>query len=166
MLEYGVVPNDGSNLARALSLASSVIEESGYIRARVFVVGDSGGSNATSEAAARHLASNGHRTDVILFGDQAVGDRAGININSDNPDNTVVDLAAAKALASAGGGTLIHGNKFGVLDYKPLKLARDTDASTVSALESLVWRNQSHWLLLLLIPLMLFWFRQHQGDTA
>ena len=166
LLEYGVVPNDGSNLSRALSLASSVIEESGYIRARVFVVGDSGGSNATSEAAARHLASNGHRTDVILFGDQAVGDRAGININSDNPDNTVVDLAAAKALASAGGGTLIHGNKFGVLDYKPLKLARDTDASTVSALESLVWRNQSHWLLLLLIPLMLFWFRQQQGDTA
>jgi len=161
LLEYGVVPNDGSNLSRALSLASSVIEESGYIRARVFVVGDSGGSNATSEAAARHLASNGHRTDVILF-----GDLAGDTINSDNPDNTVVDLVASKALASAGGGTLIHGNKFGVLDYKPLKLARDTDASTVSALESLVWRNQSHWLLLLLVPLMLLWFRQQQGDTA
>lgn len=161
LLEYGVVPNEGSNLARALSLASSVIEESGYIRARVFVVGDSGGSNQSSEAAARHLASSGHRTDVILFGDDA-----GDNANADDPDSTLVDLVAGKALATAGGGLLIHGNKFGVLDYKSLKLASDTDASTVSALESLVWRNQSHWLLLLLLPLMLYWFRQHQGDTA
>jgi len=157
LLEYGVIPTDGSNLARALSLASSVIEESDFIRARVFVIGDSGGNNQSSEAAARHLASRGHRTDVILFGD-----------SSDTPstENTTVDLTASHALAAAGEGKLIHANKFGVLNYKALALKKDTDAGTVPALESLVWRNQSHWALLLLLPLMLYWFRRHQGNTV
>ncbi len=169
LLEHGVIPNEGSNLARALSLATSVIEESGYVRARVFIVGDSGGSNNASEAAALHLSSRGHRTDVILFGDSVEGQTETSNVTSSNsksPDSASVNLAAVKSLATAGGGIAVHGNKFGVIDYRALKLDQDTDASTVSALETLVWRNQSHWLLLLLLPVMLYWFRHYRGDMA
>ncbi len=166
LLEHGIIPQEGSNLARALSLASSVIEESEYVRARVFVIGDSGGFNQNSEAAARHFASEGHRLDVIVFGseaDQSIS--SNIENNSQAPNNVAVDLTASHSLAKAGGGIVMHGNKFGVVNFKPLKLHRDSDASNASALESLVWRNQSHWLLLLALPLMLYWFHQNQEDN-
>lgn len=166
LLEHGVIPQEGSNLARALSLASSVIEESDYVRARVFVVGDSGGINQSSEAAARHIASLGHRIDVIVFGSESEDLTETDTIDSQAPDNVAVDLEATHQLAQAGGGIVAHGNKFGVVNYKPLRLNRDTDASNVSALESLVWRDQSHWLLLLLLPLMLYWFHQNQEGSA
>lgn len=167
LLEHGVIPQEGSNLARALSLASSVIEESEYVQARVFVIGDSGGFNPFSDAAARHIASQGHRIDAIVFGsesDQLIKSDDANNLQA--PDNLAVNLSASKSLAQAGGGIAVHANKFGVVDYKPLKLSHDNDAGNVSALESLVWRNQSHWILLLLLPLMLYWFRQHQEDNA
>lgn len=167
LLEYGVISQEGSNLARALSLASSVIKESEYVRARVFVVGDSGGVNQFSEAAARHIASQGHRIDTIVFGSDSehlIGSDGANEFQA--TDNVSVDLEASHLLAKAGGGIVVHGNKLGVVNYKPLKLNRDNDASNVSALESLVWRNQSHWLLLFLLPLMLYWFRQQQENNA
>lgn len=162
LLEHGVVPNEGSNLARALSLASSVIEESGFLQARVFVVGDSGGINPSSKAAVQHLTSGGHRTDVIAFGDTTLNAAPDSTAGSQAPNNVAVDLAASRSFASAGGGIVVQGNKFGVVNYNALKLHRDTDARTVSSLQSLVWKNQSHWILLLLLPLMLYWFWQHQ----
>lgn len=178
LLEHGIIPNEGSNLARALSLASSVIEESEFQQARVFVVGDSGGINPSSEAAARHLASSGHRTDVIVFGDTTANlnkpnestsiTAAGslVDLASQAPDNTFVNLEASRSFASAGGGTVVQANSFGVIDYEPLKLHRGTDASNVSTLRSLVWKNQSHWLLLLVLPLMLYWFWRYQEGEA
>jgi len=82
------------------------------------------------------------------------------------PNNAIVDLVASESFASAGGGVVVHGNKFGVVNYQALKLHLDTDASTVSSLQSLVWKNQSHWLLLLLLPLMLYWFWRHQEESS
>ena len=102
LLEYGVVPLDGSNLARALSLAESVAVDSGLVRARVFVLGDSGGTGKSGEAAARHLADAGHRVDVVLFG-------------------------ASAALAS---GEVAAGDATGGGGSGPVSAGTDTDATT------------------------------------
>ena len=102
LLEHGVVPLEGSNLARALSLASSVAVDGELLRARVFVLGDSGGSGKAAEAAARHLAEADHRVDVVLFGaekSEAAGavsdtDREAERTGADDTDGTLGTGAA------------------------------------------------------------------------
>lgn len=172
LLEYGVIPIDGSNLARALSLASSVIEDSQFLKARVFVLGDSGGSGKSSLAAARFLGDAGHRVDMLLFGSSSQDPNTGIETavaDANNQswsqarggkDQTAVDWKQAQALARAGGGIAIRASNFGVIDYTPLALERESTASTHSELKSLVWREQSHWLLLIALPIMLLLFRR------
>ncbi len=146
LMEYGVIEQDGSNLARALSLASSVIEEGGFVHSRVFVMSDSGGTGNASEAAARHLADQGHRMDVILYGNRTDNTATSANIDS------------AKVLAKSGNGKLLHATPMGDVPLEQLDLD-DRSASLHNAgMRALYWRNQSHWLLLLLIPLMLMRF--------
>ncbi len=71
LLEHGLVPLEGSNLTRALSLVSSVIESSQMLNARIFVFGDTGGFTTKAQAAVARLAARDHRTDFILFGTEA-----------------------------------------------------------------------------------------------
>lgn len=152
LLEHGVIPTEGSNLARALSLSSSVIAESQFIAARVFLLGDSGGIGEDAMAAARFLGKTGHRLDVLVYGKQAQG-------STDNTD-LQTDPAAAMALATAGNGISLQASAFGELDYEKLGLDSHASASTLSELHTLVWSNQSHWLLLLGVPLLLLLFKQ------
>lgn len=146
LLEYGVVPLDGSNLARALSLAADVASGSAFVGARVFVLGDSGGAGRASAAAARHLADGGHRVDLVLFG----GDEGRLP----------VDVGASERVARAGGGRLVRSDTFGRVPLDVLALERDADPLRTRGLESLLWRDRSHWLLLGAIPLMLAAFRR------
>ena len=146
LLEHGVVPVDGSNLARALSLAADVADGSDLLRARVLVLGDSGGTGRASEAAAAYLAEAGHRLDLVLFGGDAT--------------HRPVDVAAAERLAEAGGGRLVRADAFGRVPLDALALERDTDPDTAAALAALVWRDRSHWLLLGVVPLLLVAFRR------
>jgi Ca-activated chloride channel family protein len=155
LLEHGVIPLEGSNLARALSLATAVIEDSQLLRARVLVLGDTGGISNSSLAAARHLADAGHRVDVLVFGTHDHVD-AGLSPAGE----TAVDDSQAAALARAGNGRSVMANRFGVIDYESLKLNAQANASEHTDLQSLVWRQQAHWLLLLALPLMLMLFRQ------
>ena len=149
LLEHGVIPVEGSNLARALSLASSVIDGSQFVNARVLVLTDSGGITKSSIAAANFLADAGHQIDVLLFG-------------IDKPEqssDTAVDSDGANSLAKAGNGRLISSDRFGVLDYSTLRLNDQSDPSTHSELKSLIWKLQSHWVLLLVLPLLLKLFK-------
>lgn len=155
LLEHGVLPTEGSNLARALSLATAVVQDSEFIQARLFVLGDSGGISKSSLAAARYLADAGHRLDVLVFG--TAGNASG---NDDTPAELVVDEESVSALAKAGNGRYLIANQFGTVDYDALNLQQQASASTHSELQALVWRQQSHWILLLVIPLMLWLFRQ------
>lgn len=155
LLEHGVLPTEGSNLARALSLATAVVQDSEFIQARLFVLGDSGGISKSSLAAARYLADAGHRLDVLVFG--TAGNASG---NDDTPAELVVDEESVSALAKAGNGRYLIANRFGTVDYDALNLQQQASASTHSELQALVWRQQSHWILLLVIPLMLWLFRQ------
>ena len=42
-----------------------------------------------------------------------------------------------------------------LLSYDPLDLDKHSTASTHAELKSLVWREQSHWLLLMAVPFVL-----------
>lgn len=176
LLEHGVIPLQGSNLTRALSLATAVIEDSQFRQARVFVLGDSGGVGKSSIAAARYLGDAGHRVDMLVFG--ASSAQADTRSDPDAPstasaqsgdgwsqarggrDETQVNWNQVQTLTRAGQGSSIRANSFGVLDYAPLELDRQATASTHAELKSLVWREQSHWILLAALPLMLLLFRQ------
>ncbi len=155
LLNHGIVPLEGSNLTRALSLALSVIEGSQLVNARLFVLTDSGGVNSRSDAAASRLASLGHRTDVIVFGEESA--------NSAAP----FDLPAAQALASSGQGEWVRSSSLGQVNLTSLDLQSnlsDDALLTRTGLSSIRWQNQSHWLLLLAIPFMLrlFYWQWHQ----
>lgn len=153
LIEHGVIPTEGSNLARALSLATSVINDSQFIHARVFVLGDSGGITSNTLAAARHLSQSGHQLDTLVYG---VSDSS----TTSTDDQTTVNWENTSALSKAGNGQSVRANHFGVIDYTPLKLKQQASASTNAELQSLVWRDQSHWLLILALPLLLLLFKQ------
>lgn len=153
LLEHGIVPLEGSNLTRAISLALSVIDGSKLVNARLFVLSDSGGFNSRSEAAIARLASLGHRSDIILFGSSNSGTAAPF------------DIELAQSLADSGRGRLLMADSIGQVSLADLDLQTtlsDQQFLTRTGLNSIRWRNQSHWLLLLAIPLMLWLFYREQ----
>ncbi len=139
LLEHGSVPVEGSNVARALSLATSVAADSGLASARFFLLGDSAGANRNATSAAHYLVTAGHRLDVLQFGRQ----------DGDVAPGGAVDLAAAERLAQAGGGRLLVSDSFGAIDLDALDL--DDDSADVRGLDAVLWENRSHWLLLPLL---------------
>lgn len=152
LLNHGVVPVEGSNLTRALSLAWSVIEGSNLVNARLFLLSDTGGFNNRSDAAIARLASLGHRTDVILFGTEDTGTSAPF------------ELRTAETLAESGNGKLLITDSIGQVNLTSLELRSgfsNTGILTSTGLSSIRWNNQSHWLLLLTLPLMLYLFYRH-----
>jgi len=148
LLDYGIIPHDGSNLARALSLSTAVINDSEFLRARVFVFSDSDGVNNSSIAAARHLSASGHQVDMLLFG------------TTTEEVQTAIDVKAAKSFTKAGAGKLLVSNRLGEIDLSSLKLDSEVEATNNADVRALYWQIQSHWLLLFMIPVALLWFRQ------
>ena len=151
LMEYGIIESEGSNLTRALSLATSVVTDSGFVASRLFLLTDTGGINSSSIAAAAYLADNGHKLDVLVFGSEE-------SIEQTSP--TSINSTLANDLAAAGDGVALFANGFGVIDYSPLSLTDESSASTHADLKALVWQDQSHWLLLLSLPLLLLQFRR------
>jgi len=147
LLEHGVIPTEGSNLARALSLADAVITDSEFISTRVFVYSDGGGLSKRSIAAARNLANLGHRVDLILAGSTTDG-------------HTAIDVSDVEDFVKAGGGDLINASALGAIDLQKLSPQSWATAESQSLFNALIWQNESHWLLLLLMPL-LWWMLRH-----
>ncbi len=139
LLDYGIVPLEGSNLARALSLADAVVQDSDFISTRVFVFSDGGGITKRSIAAARHLAAAGHRVDLIVAGGTTDG-------------QTPIDSQAVEDFVNAGNGDLVTATALGAIDIEALSPTSWASADSQSFFDALIWRNQSHWLLLLLLP--------------
>ncbi len=153
LLEHGLIPLEGSNVTRALSLAYSVIESSQLINARLLILSDTGGFNNRSDAAVARLAAAGHRSDVILFGTEDTTSAAPFDVN------------AAQSMTNSGGGKLIFANALRGADLAPLSLDRLTLNNKLlsqTGLSTLHWSNQSHWLLLLALPLMILLFYREQ----
>jgi len=150
LLEHGVIPLEGSNVARALSLATTVIQDSQYVNARVFLLGDTGGMTKAAEAAASHLANEGHRLDLLSFGETG------------EATETSVNQTLAERIANQGNGLALTASVLGQLDLDSLDLNEKDNLTAIPTLRSLLWQNQSHWLLLLLLPMLLLWFRQNE----
>lgn len=150
-LEVGLVKPDGSNLERALALATSVISDSRVGKARLVLVSDGGGfSNATAVIAAR-LANDGHRLDVVAIADPA----------TENP--VTADFRLMGETAVAGHGVFASAGADGLVDLSPIRLRAglfDAGALTTLSLRSTDWRNLSHYILLLALPALLLAFRQ------
>lgn len=150
-LDVGLIPVEGSNLDRALSLALSVIDQSGIGHARVVLVTDGGGFDVNTPALARRFASRGHELDIAFVA---------------APQTTApvsADLGLIADTAAAGAGRLAGVNQSGVLDVERLALDAPylVRGETVQlSLRSTDWKNQSHYLLLLAVPFMLLVFRQ------
>lgn len=150
LLDYGVIKQDGSNLTRALSLSASSIAESGMTQARIFVLGDTGGISKNAIAAANYLADQGHRLDLIVFGspDSKAGAEQALNLKD------------ADQFAAAGRGKLLLADSLGKADIGKLSLTTNDHRTQNAAQRAIYWKNQSHWLLLLLIPLLPGLFRE------
>lgn len=151
LLEYGLIPVEGSNLTRALSLTSSVIESSGWLNSRIIILTDTGGINSRSESVAAQLRSAGHLTDVITVG------------TSETSANAEFNLDAAASLASSGGGVLHQTDSLGRIKNGKLRVRPFSQSSSSliqSGIDVLRWRNHSHWILLACIPLMLLMFHK------
>jgi len=146
-LDHGIIPLEGSNLARALSLADSVIRDSEIISTRIFVYSDGGGLSKRSIAAARHLAAAGHRVDFILTGSTTDG-------------TTAVAASDVQDFVNAGRGDLLTATALGAIDIDKLSPNSWASASSQSLFDAIIWRNQSHWLLLLLAPLLWWALRE------
>ncbi len=149
LLEHGLIKSEGSNPTRALALASSIIDGSDILNARVFLMTDTGGIGDKTAAAITNLDKLGHRTDILLFGRGAAA--AGAEWDPD----------AANALSRQTGSTLVAANAFGQVDLEPLQLDHKPGGGaslTPSAIDIVDWKNQSHWLLLGCIPIFLLIF--------
>lgn len=150
-LEVGLVPQEGSNLERALALARTVIDESGVGRVRLVIVSDGGGFSGDIIFIARRLAERGHRVDVVFTADPAT------------TSPVVADVNLTRETAEAGGGVLVGATAGAAVDITPLDLSGsllDQGGTRELALRSTDWRNLSHFILLLAVPAMLLAFWQ------
>lgn len=150
-LAVGLVPQEGSNLERALALARTVIDESGVGRARLIIVSDGGGFGGEIGFIARRLAERRHRVDIVMTADPAT------------TTPVAADIEAMAKTAQSGNGAFVGTGPGGAVDLTPLHLAGnllDQGETRQLALRSTDWRNLSHFILILAIPAMLLTFRQ------
>lgn len=150
-LEHGLIPAEGSDLARALALARSVIAQSGVAHARVVLVTDGGGFGGSTPDIARRFAQRGHRLDVVLVA------------RPETATPVAMDADLVERVAAAGGGTVLAVDGNGNVDLGPLQLGGTMLSLAGAARLSLLstdWQNQSHYLLLAALPLMLRLFRR------
>ena len=149
-IDHGLVPVEGSDLARALSLAASVVSDAGLARVRLFLLTDTGGANANAVATAAQFAARGHRIDVVAFADETAG------------GPVPVDMETAAALARAGGGTLYRSDRLGQVDISGVAGSTRTHGArlALAGLQPDGTALLSHWLLLAALPLALLALRR------
>lgn len=150
-LDRGLIPQEGSLPARALSLAASVLEQSGVGRARIIILSDGGGFGAQTTEIAARIAAHGHTLDAIAFAPS----KASMPV--------AADFAAFRATIDAAGGVLANLDANGNANLAALDLAVPFFGDrglTQLALRSTEWRNISHYLLLLALWPMLLMFRE------
>ncbi len=149
LLEFGLINSEGSNPTRAIALANSVLQSAGITTARTFLLTDGGGLSTRTAPAINNLASFGHRLDLLLFGEE---------IPAGESSNDSEQLAS---LADAGNGKVVKSDVLGNVSLKALDVQTSVVSSALfdrGGFFILQPDNQSHWLLILAIPLCLYLF--------
>lgn len=153
LLDAGLVETGGSNPTRAIALANSVLETSGFIEARIFVLTDGGGLNTKTRPAVTALAKQGHRLDLIAFGHEI-------------PAGEVLSPPEQlRKLAQLAGGSFQQSDALGRISLARLDLSKRLDATNLTdhgSFSILGARSHSNWLLLLALPLCLLLFCREQ----
>ncbi|MGE0282681.1 MAG: VWA domain-containing protein [Rhizobiaceae bacterium] len=150
-LDNSLVPQQGSAPSRALSLAASILEQTGVGRARLIVLSDGGGFDGATAEVTTRIAAHGHRVDGVLIAP------------SDASTSTVGDVAAFDLAMRAGGGVIVRADADSTKAIAALQLELPyfaTSAAARLALRSTEWQNLSHYLLLLAVVPMLLLFRE------
>jgi Ca-activated chloride channel homolog len=147
-LDHGLVAEPGSDPSRALTLAATVLRQSGVATARLVLISDGGGFGPSSVDL---LAGRGVTVDGVMVAPAGTG----------SPD--APDPAAFAATVEAGGGRLVTVDANGNADLGALDLQR-TGGQRLSMLPlelaTTDWHNLSHWLLIAGAPLFLLLFRR------
>lgn len=154
LIEYGLVSAEGSNPTRALGLANSVIESAGFVSARTFLLSDGGGLNSKTTPAIASLAKAGHRLDLLVIGEDTPAGEV-----SSSPQEL-------EKLAEIGQGKLLTSDVLGKMPLQSLQLKSPVGSSGLidrGGFSMLRQSNQSHWLLLLAIPLCLWMFTRERS---
>lgn len=150
-LEHGLIPVEGSAMERALALAQSVLRQSGLASARLVLFSDGGGVGADAQDAAWQIKLLGGRIDALRFA------LAG----TEEPEP--FDRNALEELARLTGGMVAEADALGGVDLAELDLTASGAGFTTLDIRTEDWRNQSHFLLLLALPLMLLLFRRGEA---
>ena len=154
LLEFGLVSAEGSNPTRAVALASSVLQSAGFVTARTFMLTDGGGLNSKITPAIANHAATGHRLDFLIFGNET---------HTGEVSNSEEQL---QKLADAAKGKVVESDVLGNLDLNQLELSTRVRSSALidrGGFSMLQQTNQSHWLLLLALPLCLYLFIRERG---
>ncbi|MFK7955417.1 MAG: VWA domain-containing protein [Lysobacterales bacterium] len=165
-LDVSIMPVQGSELGEALVLAKQLLDGVATSRGEIFVVTDSVGKGALT--AAREIFDAGHRVSVL-----GVGTPEGAPIPQANggffkaTDGTIavprLNEIALTELAAIGGGQYVR-LRTDARDLDRLLSdegsSQSTSANDDASTESLQWREQGPWLVLLLLPIAALAFRR------
>lgn len=150
-LEHGTVPREGSDPARAMTLAGSVLRQSAMAAGRIVAISDGGGFGSGTDALARTLVGRGFRLDGVYVAPTAAG-------SADDPSPDRFEQTVA-----AGGGVLLRVDAAGTSDVASLSLGASADGFRTAiplAVSTTDWQNLSHWLLIATLPLFLIAMRR------
>lgn len=163
-LEPTIMPVQGYDLTKALVQAEQLITRSGADGAELLVVTSSGASQA-AVAKSRELAGRGIYVSVLGVGTEAGGplilaDGGLVKNDSGNVVSVKLPVAQLRRLAKAGGGRfsqVVAGNQ----DVESLvPILQRSGVSLVTKNSAMLWQDDGHWLILLLLPLILVAFRR------
>lgn len=162
-LEPNMMPSYGGRADRGVARAIALLEHSGPGRRQILLISD-GVREPWREAI--HAALSGHRIalQIIATGTDygapvPLADRGLIRQDDGRPIIVTTQLAPLQALARAHGGQAVRVVS-GTEDLGPLSLPPDGSGLTTS--EALSWQREDdgYWLLMLILPLVLWGWRQ------
>jgi Ca-activated chloride channel family protein len=158
-LQPDIMPVAGSRADRAMDMAASLLERSGFQHGELLLVTDS--ATSRDAARARELRDRGIVTSVLAVGTpKGAPIPSGGGFVSDRAGNVVIahmDRDALRAVAEAGGGRY---SELGATDAMPW---REHDGSEFEKRDDALgerWKDAGPWLVLLLLPLALLGFRR------
>ncbi len=162
-----MMPVGGSNIGKALQKAAALIRQGGQTHGRIIVISDSE-ANAADNAVASQLAKTGITTSVLSIGTAKgapISTRAGFL--KDNRGNIIIEKAHTQSLAALAKSGQGHFSPFTatdtdvkILSHMSAKQRLMQAGEKAMKVRSQVWRNEGHWFVLLLLPLMLCVFRR------
>jgi Ca-activated chloride channel family protein len=164
-----LMPSAGQRLDEALSQAEKLITQAGTARGEIVLITGGLADNSAAENKLREMHARGIISTIYVVGTTTGSPipRPQGGFLKDNQGNILMahmDVPRLRQLAQAGGGRLImmtHNND----DITELTRAFEpalpfTQKNNARDVNLTVWRDEGHWVVLLLLPLFLLLFRR------